>query len=57
LLGFHATALGLTFGPIDTIFSTSAILIILGGIYALISLRQVRLDEKPSEVQEKAATA
>jgi MFS family permease len=57
LLGFHATALGLTFGPIDTIFSTSAILIILGGIYALISLRQVRLDEKASEVQEKAATA
>lgn len=57
LLGFHTTAFGFTFGTIDTIFSVSAILIILGGFYALINLRHIRLDEKPSSPQEEIAIA
>jgi hypothetical protein len=41
---------------IDHDASASAILIIFGGIYALMSLRHVRLNGKPSEVQEEAVT-
>ncbi|GHO62620.1 hypothetical protein KSC_015120 [Ktedonobacter sp. SOSP1-52] len=54
---FHATAFDVTFGTIDTIFSVSAILIILGGLYALINLRHIRLDEKLSSPQEEIAIA
>lgn len=38
LLGFHAQALGLTFGPIDTIFTGGAALALIGAIYALLRL-------------------
>lgn len=50
LLDFHASAFGLDFGPIDTIYSVAAILIILGGIYAQINLRGVSLTEKAEEI-------
>ncbi|HEU5367177.1 MAG TPA: MFS transporter [Ktedonobacterales bacterium] len=38
LLGFHGQALGLTFGPIDTIFTGGALLALVGAIYALVRL-------------------
>jgi MFS family permease len=38
LLGFHAQALGMTFGPIDTIFTGSAALALIGAIYAALRL-------------------
>lgn len=39
LHGFHASVLGLTFGPVDTVFSGMGALAVLGGIYARASLR------------------
>jgi MFS family permease len=35
LQGFHAALLGLSFGPIDTIFTASAIIVLLGAIYTI----------------------
>jgi MFS family permease len=43
LSGFHATLAGITFGPIDTIFTGTGILVLLGGLYAMVSLRGVTL--------------
>ena len=56
LHGFHATLFGITFGPIDTIFVGAGLLIILGGVYAMVNLRGVHLAgergyaEAPAEV-------
>lgn len=41
LQGFHATVGGITIGPVDTIFSAAACLILAGGAYAMIVLRAV----------------
>jgi MFS family permease len=38
LRGFHATMLGLTFGPVDTVFTGMGLLAVAGGIYARINL-------------------
>ncbi len=43
LHGFHAALLGITFGPIDTIFTGAGVLVILGGLYAAVNLRGVHL--------------
>src|SRR5262249_17762239 len=43
LRGFSATVAGITFGPLDTIFGAAALLILLGGIYAALSLRGLTL--------------
>jgi MFS family permease len=56
LHGFHAALLGITFGPIDTIFVGAGVLVILGGLYAMVNLRGVHLAgergyvEPPAEV-------
>ncbi|GCE12942.1 MFS transporter [Tengunoibacter tsumagoiensis] len=42
---FHTSVLGSNFGTIDTIFSGGALMIILGGVYALVTLSHIRLDE------------
>ncbi len=42
---------GLAFGPIDSIFSIGGLLVILGGIYALFSLRHVSLDQQATAPQ------
>ncbi|HEV8192735.1 MAG TPA: MFS transporter, partial [Ktedonobacterales bacterium] len=39
LRGFHATALGIMFGPVDLIYTGTGILIVLGGFYAAANLR------------------
>jgi MFS family permease len=52
LNNFHQVALGISFGPFDTIYLVSGLLIILGGIYALVNLRGVNLDEKPAHASE-----
>lgn len=41
LAGFHATVLGITFGPVDTVFTGMGLLAVAGGIYARIALRDV----------------
>jgi len=38
---FHATLFGLTLGPIDVILSGAGVLIVFGGVYALLTLRSV----------------
>ena len=43
LRGWHARLLGMTFGPIDTIILASGVLATLGGLYAMVMLRGVRL--------------
>lgn len=43
LHGLHARLLGMTFGPIDTIFLAAGVLAALGGLYAMVMLRGVRL--------------
>jgi MFS family permease len=40
LRGFHAEALGMTFGPVDTIFMGAGALVFLGGVLALARLRE-----------------
>ncbi len=42
---FHATVLGVTFGPIDTVFTVTGLLTLAGGLYAMISLRGVALGD------------
>jgi MFS family permease len=49
LLGFHAQALGLTFGPIDTIFTGGAALALVGAFYALLRLG---FTDPPAVVEE-----
>jgi len=39
LRGFHARLLGLTLGPIDTIFTAAGLLCLAGGLYAMVNLR------------------
>jgi MFS family permease len=39
LNGFHASLLGLTFGPVDTIFTGAGMLGLAGGLYAMGSMR------------------
>lgn len=57
LNNFHQRVLGLAFGPIDTIFAVAGLLFLLGGFYALVSLRGVNLDTKPVQVEEKTVSA
>jgi MFS family permease len=39
LRGFHATVFGITFGPVNAVFSGTGALAVLGGLYARFSLR------------------
>lgn len=39
----HGRALGLTWRPVDTIFTGAGLLILIGGVYAALQLRYVRL--------------
>jgi MFS family permease len=50
LQNFHATLVGITFGPIDTIFTVTGILVVAGGLYAMVNLRGVTLstESEPS---------
>jgi MFS family permease len=41
LRGFHATILGITFGSIDTLFTISGVLALVGGVSAMLNLRGV----------------
>jgi MFS family permease len=41
LRDFHASVLGITFGPVDTIFTGMGLLAVIGGIYVRVSLRHI----------------
>jgi predicted MFS family arabinose efflux permease len=56
LRGFHTTFLGVTFGPIDTIFTMTGLLVVASGVYAMLALQGVAL--RPAmmpEVKTEAA--
>jgi len=60
LHGFHATLLGIALGPIDTIFTGTAILVTAGGLYAMVGLRGVKLasaEAAPAAAASAAAEA
>ncbi len=48
LHGFHATVLGVSFGPVDTVFTVMGLLAIAGGIYTRVSLRDIIDKPMPS---------
>jgi MFS family permease len=43
---FHTTSFGIAFGPIDTIFTCAGLLAVIASLYAMVSLRRVRLEDK-----------
>lgn len=59
LLHLHAHLLGMTFGPIDTIFTGGAVVALIGGIYALLRLGftdpQPAIEEAPVSIATDAA--
>jgi MFS family permease len=46
LRDFHTTFLGMAFGPVDTIFTSAAILAIIAGFYAMTNLRDIQLEDE-----------
>jgi MFS family permease len=46
LRGLHATLLGIVFGPIDTIFTVTGVLAVIGGLYAMVNLRNVKVQDE-----------
>jgi hypothetical protein len=44
LRDFHATVLGLTLGPIDTIYTVAGLLIVVAGLYAARNLRALTME-------------
>ena len=41
LRGFHANVLGISFGPVDTVFTGLGLLAVIGGIYTRVNLRDM----------------
>jgi MFS family permease len=50
LRGFHATILGIHFGPVDTVFTVMGMLAVAGGIYARLSLHAMIRKGEPGLV-------
>jgi hypothetical protein len=48
LRGFHASVMGISLGPVDTVLSGMGLLAVAGGIYARISLREMIAQPTPS---------
>ncbi len=48
LRGFHASVLGIAFGPVDTVFTGMGLLAMIGGFYARVSLRHMIARPLPS---------
>jgi MFS family permease len=48
LRGFHANVLGISFGPVDTVFTGLGILAVIGGIYTRVSLRDMIVRPMPA---------
>lgn len=60
LHGFHQQVLGVRIGPVDTIYTATGVLILLGGLYARRILRGVHLKGEsgaPTEAQTSQAQA
>jgi len=48
LRGFHASVLGISFGPVDSVFTGFGLLAVMGGIYTRVSLRDMIVRPLPS---------
>src|SRR6266566_1248423 len=48
LRGFHASVLGISFGPVDSVFTGFGLLAVMGGIYTRVSLRDLIVRPLPS---------
>ena len=48
LRGFHASVLGISFGPVDSVFTGLGLLAVVGGIYTRVSLRSMIARPMPS---------
>lgn len=55
LHGFHANVLGISFDPVDTVFTGMGLLAVAGGIYARISLREIA-QPMPSSPEPSSGT-
>lgn len=47
LRDLHATPLGIAVGPVDTIFTAVGLVILAGGVYAVVGLRRIRIANEP----------
>jgi len=54
---FHQTWLGVSFGPVDTIFLGAGILAIFGGVFAFVKLRGLALTSESPQQEHIQATA
>ena len=54
LHNFHASILGIPFGPVDTVFTGMGLLAVAGGIYARISLRE--MTEQPASSSRESSS-
>jgi MFS family permease len=52
LQSFHVTLVGITFGPIDTIFTATGFLANIGGLYAMVKLRGITLNTETEPSSE-----
>ena len=48
LRGFHASVLGISFGPVDSVFTGLGLLAVIGGIYTRVSLHSMIARPMPS---------
>jgi MFS family permease len=53
---FHTTLLGISLGPIDTIFTGAGVLVVVGGFYAMVNLRGIHLAGERGHVAAPAET-
>ncbi len=51
LHGFHATILGISFGPVDTVFTGMGFIAVIGGLYARVSLQGITERPVPSPIE------
>lgn len=57
LRGFHFTTLGVTFGPVDTIYTAAGVLVLAGGLYAWVGLRGNAMRHRSPEKARVAGVA
>lgn len=55
LRGFHASVLGIAFGPVDTVFTGMGLLAVAGGLYARSNLRDMIREGTTHEANDAGA--
>lgn len=57
LHGWHASLLGLSFGPVDTVFTAAGALAMISGVYAFLSLHGYQLPVASAEAEAELSAA